>query len=307
MKRLCVTLTLAAVVVLAALSRPSAQYQVGGLMPSPVYVPIVTAQAAGTVNATTTRTSTTMIGSDAAFLLNITAGGASTGIVQIFVEDSLDGGFSWNDLAAFAPFTFGGSPTTQTLLLYGRTDGPGLIRSITGAVPSAGAEISETAPAGSRWELLAFAFSLTTSATVANRAEVLTLDDGANVFWRVPMNVNQTAGATWNYVHAQGFGSPTISQVLGMGAMLPINNRLAAGYRIKTVTAAIQTGDQYTAPQYVVREWRDLPTRAQTTESFPAGQVRSGPWGDRIRVREVVSNISGSPIAPTYSLSAVLH
>jgi hypothetical protein len=46
-----------------------------------------------------------------------------------------------------------------------------------------------------------------------------------------------------------------ISQVLALQIPVPFNIRLAAGARIKTVTAAIQAGDQYTAPQYLVREF----------------------------------------------------
>ena len=135
------------------------------------------------------------------------------------------------------------------------TDGPGVLRSITGTTPGAGADISEVVPAGARWELLAFAFSLTTAVTVANRAPLLTIDDGANVYFRSSVNVNQTASTTWNYQAMQGYGSPAISQVLALQFPEPIDDRLGAGHRIKPVTAALQAGDQYTAPQYLVREW----------------------------------------------------
>jgi hypothetical protein len=43
-------------------------------------------------------------------------------------------------------------PNTQ---MYSTLDGGGALRSIAGATPAAGAEISETVPTGARWQLLA--------------------------------------------------------------------------------------------------------------------------------------------------------
>jgi hypothetical protein len=40
-----------------------------------------------------------------------------------------------------------------------------------------------------------------------------------------------------------------------MGRSLPSMMFLSAGHRIRTVTAAIQAADAYTAVQYLVREW----------------------------------------------------
>lgn len=271
-------------------------------------VTIQASQVAAITNGTTTRTTTFLQNTgakDVAFLLNITGAGAATGTLQVFLQDSLDGGTTFNDLAAFNTFTFGASVTTQTLNLYGSSDGPGLIRSISGTQPSAGAEISETVPTGARWELLTFKTQLVTDANVANRVVLLSLDDGSNVYYRVSANVNHAASSTFQYQFLQGFATPAISQIAAIQAPIPANNRMAGGHRIKTVTASIQVGDQYSALQYLVREWRDLPGRAQVTESFPAGQVRSGPWGDRIRVREVVSGIAGGPTGPTYTITAV--
>jgi hypothetical protein len=135
------------------------------------------------------------------------------------------------------------------------TDGPGVLRSITGTTPGAGADISEAVPAGARWELLAFRATLVTSATVATRLAFLTLDDGANVYLTVDSNFGQTASGSGTYNFAEGLVAPQVAHAGALLASLPINNRLGAGHRVRTLTSSIQVGDQWAAPQYLVREW----------------------------------------------------
>jgi hypothetical protein len=135
------------------------------------------------------------------------------------------------------------------------TDGPGVLRSITGSTPSAGADISETVPTGARWELISLRAQLTTSATVANRVPLLLLDDGANAWFAGSAVATQAASLVWRYTWFQG--AAPIAAIVGTDVPLqvPINNRLAAGSRIRTSTTAIAAGDQWTAPQYLVREF----------------------------------------------------
>jgi hypothetical protein len=135
------------------------------------------------------------------------------------------------------------------------TDTAGALRSITGTIPGVGVDISEVVPTGARVELIAFAATLTASATVANRQVQLTIDDGANTYFRNSMNVNQTASQAPNYEWVQGFGNPSISQIFALTSIVPFNNRLGSGHRIRTVTGALQAGDQWSAPQYLWREW----------------------------------------------------
>ncbi|MBZ5560176.1 MAG: hypothetical protein LAO77_23205 [Acidobacteriia bacterium] len=137
-------------------------------------------------------------------------------------------------------------------------DGVGCLRSISGTQPGAGAEISEVVPAGARWELLAFEADLATSAAAANRVPQLTIDDGANVYARVPINNNETASHTWRNSFQAGVPLNFDGTRFLVTAPLLAGIRLAAGHRIKTVTSAIDVGDQWSAPQYLVREWFDL-------------------------------------------------
>lgn len=236
--------------------------------------------------------------------LNVTTTGTATGTLQIFLEDSTDNGLTWNDLVATNTVTFGAAVSTQRFPLLANTDGPGLIRSITGATPGAGAEVSETVPAGARWSLLSIIWTLTTSATVANRFPDITIDDGAAVYFRVGPTIAAPASSTQIYNAFQGAGVVTRDGNTTVERSLPIGLMLATGHRIRSNTTAIQVGDQYSAVQYLVREWRDLPGAPLQTETFPAGLVRSGVWADRIRVREKVSGVAGSPVGPTYTITA---
>jgi hypothetical protein len=137
-------------------------------------------------------------------------------------------------------------------------DGPGAVLTVVGSVPAAGANISEVMPAGARREILSVAFSLTTSAAVANRQVALTLDDGANIFFRDSPAQTQAASLTDNYSFAEGqskLAAPLAADIMGN---LPGGNRMLAGYRMRTVTTLIDAADQYTAPVYLCREWLEL-------------------------------------------------
>lgn len=134
------------------------------------------------------------------------------------------------------------------------TDGPGIIRSVTGSTPGIGNEISETVTTQRRWNLLAFRATLTTSATVANRSPVLLFTDGALTFFRGQCYFTQTASVGAFYSAAQNppGATPTNGDQV-LTTMLPMP--LKAGFKIQTNTLGLQAGDQWSAPQYLVQEW----------------------------------------------------
>lgn len=140
-------------------------------------------------------------------------------------------------------------------IFFSSLDGGGALRSITGAVPGAGAELSETVPTGARWELVAFQTLFTAAVAVANRAPILTLDDGTTIYARLYIGTVITASQAWQlgWTPAAINVQENVSKVALMS--LPIGVRLAAGHRIRTATVAIQAADQYSATQYLVREW----------------------------------------------------
>jgi hypothetical protein len=141
-----------------------------------------------------------------------------------------------------------GTPLLQSI------DGRGVIRSITGTDPAAGAEVSETVPTNARWRLIAVQVTLVTDATVANRQPAIDLDDGALSFWRSGVGANQTASLTIrnNWGDAAGaFGSTGAPS----NGLLPRDIQLVGGFRIRTSTTNLQAGDNYGAPQMLVEEW----------------------------------------------------
>lgn len=134
-------------------------------------------------------------------------------------------------------------------------DGGGALRVITGTQPGAGAEVSETVPTGARWELLSARVLLVASAAVANRLPEWTVDDGTNIVFESGGSQAVTATTTFAILLAQ-LGSAFLAGGIGL-AVFPavIGLKLAAGFRIKTNTAAIQGADQYGIPRLLVREW----------------------------------------------------
>jgi hypothetical protein len=126
------------------------------------------------------------------------------------------------------------------------TEGPGNVRQITGTTPAAGAEINEVVPSSTRWRVVAFTFSLVTSATVANRTT------------SSPNSKLQPASTTITFVGTPGgtftddlIASPAETIVLTM----PPSHWLETNGHVRTNTLNIQAGDQYSAPLYYVEEW----------------------------------------------------
>ena len=140
------------------------------------------------------------------------------------------------------------------MLLESSLSASGVIRSITGTDPAAGAEISETVPTGARWRLRALRVALTTDATVANRLTTLDIDDGTTQIMRIegPAVIAASTTRGLNY----GIGFPSRAQLNGNELVpLPSDVVLGAGFRIRTTTLNLQAGDNYAAPQLLVEEF----------------------------------------------------
>lgn len=133
-------------------------------------------------------------------------------------------------------------------------EGGGALRVIAGATPGAGAEIAETVPANTRWDLIALKFSFLTAVAVANRVVRLAFDDGVNTFWQVSTATNQAAST--NVTYAAGQGTPFFAFAADSFDLLPLpdNLTIGPGMRWRTVTSALQAADQYSSVFYLVRE-----------------------------------------------------
>jgi hypothetical protein len=147
---------------------------------------------------------------------------------------------------------FPGSPIISS------TDGEPAARTIIGATPGAGAELSEAVPTGARWEVLTIHARMVASGTVANRVPQVVFADGANSLYST-INANQhQAGQTWDYYLGQNLVLGFNLSLPAVTAPIPVTVRLLAGQLWKTVTAQLQAGDQWAAPVYTVREWLEV-------------------------------------------------
>lgn len=145
-----------------------------------------------------------------------------------------------------------GSPIQSSI------EGGGYIRQVTGTMPAAGANISETVPAGARWELQTLNVVLTTNATVAARSPLLFIDTPANII-AVSGQIGSVPASTSFFVQ---WATNTQNQAALIGGLLqgPIPSpwALTAGQRFRTVTLNLQAGDQFVTPFFVVREWLEV-------------------------------------------------
>jgi hypothetical protein len=168
---------------------------------------------------------------------------------QIPGQPTNPGSLIWQGfLVGFASNGWPGTPAKEI------TDGPGIIRSITGTLPAAGAEISEVVPNKRRWTLLSLRAQLATSAAVANRFPSYIIDDGVNQFMSIHTNVAEVASTTNAFLLTPGnqfFNDGQGQFLLPFPALIA----LKSGFRINTSTVGIQAGDQWSAPQYEVIEW----------------------------------------------------
>jgi hypothetical protein len=132
------------------------------------------------------------------------------------------------------------------------------VRFIVGTKPGAGAEITEMCPTNARWELMQLTSVITASGAVANRSLDLQAPGGQFQPRLFLSNVVATAGQAWRVQWA-----PNIPNIVNAGftrATGAFAERclLTGGKAFSTLTTGLDVGDQYEAPEYIVREWLEL-------------------------------------------------
>jgi len=140
----------------------------------------------------------------------------------------------------------------------GSTEGIGCLRTVVGTDPAAGHEICETVPTNTRWRLVAMQLRLVTDATIADRRIRVVLDDGSTEFTVISAGATQSANWARRYNFAPGFPLDTAFIHDQLHCPLPHDLYLYEGYRIRTVTAGRQPGDDYSAPVMLVEEWLEI-------------------------------------------------
>lgn len=138
-----------------------------------------------------------------------------------------------------------------------RQPGTGIVKQVLSADPAAGAEVSIAVPAGKEWRLISGRVPLVTSATAANRRPHIVMDDGtASVHMRSPAGAVQAASLTVGYNCGPGIPQDAAAVDGEIRMTLPACEvYLAAGHRLRTITTALQAGDNYGAVALLVEEW----------------------------------------------------
>src|SRR5215207_5576683 len=133
-------------------------------------------------------------------------------------------------------------------------EGRGMLRSITGTDPAAGAEVTESVPTGARWKIHSIKLLLVTDGNAANREIKLRVDDGTTIFASSGSAGAHAASTTKQYFFA-AYSTEDTTNSLAICNVWPFFLPLLAGWRFLTATDNIQVGDNYAAPQYLIEEW----------------------------------------------------
>jgi len=139
----------------------------------------------------------------------------------------------------------------------GFLEGPGLIRTITGTNPAAGAAISETVPTNAAWKFKSLRVSLATDGNVANREAFLYYDDGSVTIYRSAHGPAHVANSTYYYHFIAGYPIEETGFDAGGQNRLPMPGDLllSGGYRIQSGISSGQATDDWGAPVLQVEEW----------------------------------------------------
>lgn len=149
---------------------------------------------------------------------------------------------------AIAGLSFPGSPVVSPL------DGRGTPVLLTQGNPAAGAEAIFTVPAGVAWLVKSFRAILTTSAVASNRIVSIQARDGAgDIAFSVSAGVAQTTGTAFEY---DAFAALTVfANPTQVYAAIPPDLLLPAGYSLRTSTAGLLAGDQWSALALLVEQF----------------------------------------------------
>ena len=109
----------------------------------------VSGVAATTVTGQTSNLPQLGPGAGADILLNITNGGTATGTLQIWLEDSVDGGTTFDDLCSSNTFALGASAATQRFFISGQVVPSTITTAASTNITQGGATANETLAAGS--------------------------------------------------------------------------------------------------------------------------------------------------------------
>jgi hypothetical protein len=182
---------------------------------------------------------------------------------QVFVIVQIVRGFS-GATEVLGTLLQGYVTTTQGLgwpgsPIVSSTEGEPAIRFIRGTTPAPGSAFTETVPTGARWELLAIKFSVAASAAVVTRYVRLYVVSGAVGPWILPSPRELIANEVRSYSFAVSLEYQSHDYIGVAQHGLPIRALLPAGAIIFGDVAYADAADQVSAPDFLVREWLEVP------------------------------------------------
>lgn len=140
------------------------------------------------------------------------------------------------------------------------TKGPGPFLQVAQvAAPAAGAEFTLRAPGQGIWRVMSLAFTFVTSAVVANRRVSLLADDQTDVWFAAVSTVDLTATSTTRLSAYQGAAATGVAGSIVTVALPQDGLLLMPGYRLRSSTAGIDAGDQYSAIRAELIEYPEGP------------------------------------------------
>jgi hypothetical protein len=203
------------------------------------------------------------LGVGAILNLTIFATGATPLIGQTFVQAKLIRGLG-GATVVLGTLLQGYVTSTQELAWPGSPivssiESGGYYRAIVGTTPAAGGEIAETVPTGVRWDVRAVFAQLQASAAPGTRNPALAAYPGAQTFALSLQPLSLAAGAGGSFFWGEGLVAASEAATSRSTAPIPVSFALLGGHVIRTVTGGLLAGDQWTAPQLLVREWFEVP------------------------------------------------
>lgn len=113
------------------------------------------------------------------------------------------------------------------------------------ASPPVGTDFSITVNDGGVWRVRSIIATLVTSAVVANRAPLLTVDDQTTTSAVYAPGVVQAAGATVRYAWLLNYPQQMAAALAGVLNIPIVEHVLHQGWRVRPVTSNIDVGDQW--------------------------------------------------------------
>jgi hypothetical protein len=152
-------------------------------------------------------------------------------------------------VTAMQHLAYPGSPVESSIA------GGGYIRNIFGTAPGPGGNFQETVPTGARWQFIGAFVQFTTDATAVNRRVGLLLNGAGAAFYKALIPSDQPANKLYEY--SFGNGAPLVQDTSALHFLqgTPVDAVMLAGGDFRGSVANFQLGDQFSAPQYCVREW----------------------------------------------------